>query len=169
MSDGLPVLIARIETAEGVQDLVTLLPSATFFDRGLVPEAIVGKLLRPLARGEQITPDNFARNRPFVDFLHRFLADEAPRTAACRAEAARMGNGFVYIIDQRTATPAGDVPPEDIVGVLQAANGEVVAGSYKPNPNHRILSERGFFRLGAHLEALLVESLERANRSAPPT
>ncbi len=162
---GLPISVCRVQTPDGVKDYVTCLPQEQVFAHGLPPEAILGVLLRPLGEGEAITPDVFARNRAFVDFLHAVVARRAPGLPGLRAEARRQGDGWVYIIDQRTRTPQGPVPPEDIVGVFAVKGGEVVPGSYQRNPNHRLLSADGFFRLGAELQACLLEEL--ANRAEP--
>ncbi len=68
----------------------------------------------------------FARNRVFVEFMHAVIARNAPEMPGFIAEAKRQGNGWVYIIDQRTPTPLGAVPPEHIVGVFEIKNGQVV-------------------------------------------
>jgi hypothetical protein len=70
----------------------------------LISEAIVGVLLRPLATGERITPEVFARNSGFVQFMHDAIARFAPEQADCRSEAKRQGGGWIYIIDGRTKT-----------------------------------------------------------------
>jgi hypothetical protein len=153
------VYVCRVDTPEGARDYVTLLPPDVAFAQGLAAEAIVGVLTRPLGPGEAITPEVFARNRAFVDFLHDVIARHGPTQPGCRAEAKRLGNGWIYIIDRRTPTPGGPVPPEDIVGAFEVKDGEVVPGSYRPNPNHRILSAHGFFRLDAGLQECLLREL----------
>jgi hypothetical protein len=159
MTDALPVSVVRVDTPEGVRDVVTLLQPAVFLNKGLAPEAIVGSLLRPIQAHETVTPDIFARNPVFVEFLHSFLAEHAPQSAECQAAARRQGTGWVYIIDQRTPTPGASVPPEDIVGAFQISDGHALSASYRANPAHRILSGRGFFRLGAELESALIDEL----------
>ena len=59
---------------QGMQDLVTLLPPESASARGLAPEGIVGQLLKPLDQGGTVSPENFAQNRVFVDFLHEVIA-----------------------------------------------------------------------------------------------
>ncbi len=152
--------IACVETPEGEKNYVTLLSPEQMFSRGLAPEAIVGELSRPLAAGEPITPEVFARNRVFVEFLHAVIARRAPSLPGLIAEARRQGEGWVYLIDQRTRTPDGAVPPEDIIGVFEVRGGAIVPGSYKASPRHRILSPDGFFRLSEDLQAALMEELE---------
>lgn len=155
--------VCRVKTPEGERDHVTLLPPEMVFAKGLAPEAIVGVLSRPLQAGERITPEVFARNRVFVDFLHEVIAQHAPSQPELQAEARRLGNGWVYIIDQRTPTPGGPVPPEDILGAFEVKNGEVVPGSYQRSPKHMILSALGFFRLDARLHQCLLRELVSRN------
>jgi hypothetical protein len=157
-----PVFMVRAETHQGLSDVFTLVPPAVIATSGLASHAIIGSLSRPLAPGEFVTPASFARNFLFVEFFHEFLAKTAWKEPACRAAAERMGEGWVYIVDQRTPTPGGAVPPEDIVGGFQVQAGKVAPGSYRRNPNHLILSDRGFFRLGPWLHPRLVDAMSRA-------
>jgi hypothetical protein len=151
--------VCRVDTAEGTRDYVTLVTSETFCSRGLLPEAIVGVLSRPLESDELITPDIFARNRVFVEFMHEVIARHAPNDPGFQAEARRQGNGWIYVIDQRTPDPAGTVPPEDIIGAFQIANGKVIPESYQRNSNHVIFSSKGFFDLGANLNGALLNEV----------
>jgi hypothetical protein len=107
---------------------------------GLPPEIVVGVLRGPVESVEAITPAVFARNRVFVDFMHSVIARRGPELPGLVAAARRQGDGWVYIIDQRTPTPQGAVPPEDIVGAFEVKGGQVVPGSYRPSSNHMILS-----------------------------
>jgi hypothetical protein len=157
------IIVCKVRTDEGEQDLVTLLPPDLLLARGLAPEAIIGVLTGPLGEDGRITPENFARNRVFVEFLHDVIARHAPLQPGFQAEARRLGNGWIYVIDQRTPTPQGPVPPEDIFGAFEVRNGEVVPGSYQPSPRHRILSADGFFRLDAGLHAALMQELRARN------
>lgn len=153
------IFVCRVETPNGVSDYVTLLSPDTAFSQGLPPEAIVGVLAHPLKANEQITPDIFSRNRVFVEFIHEVIARHAPNHAGLQAEAQRQGDGFVYIIDQRTKDPRGTVPPEDIIGGFEVKDGEVMPESYRRNSNHVILSPDGFFRLDSTLHQRLLEEL----------
>jgi hypothetical protein len=155
--------VCRVETPEGQQDYVTLLPPEIAFRSGLAPEAIVGVLSHPLEPDERITPDVFVRNRIFVDFLHQVIARHASNQPGFQEETKRIGKGWVYVIDQRTPTPRGAVPPEDIIGAFEVKDGEVVLGSYRASPQHRILSANGFFRLDAELHRCLLNELEARN------
>jgi hypothetical protein len=155
----LPITICRVDTPEGAKYYVACLPHERLFARGLAPEAIIGVLLRPLEPGEAITPAVFARNRVFVDFMHGVIARRGPKLPGLIAEAQRQGDGWVYIIDQRTRTPQGAVPPEDIIVAFEVRGGQVVPDSYCPSPSHIILTADGFFRLGVELQTCLLEEL----------
>jgi hypothetical protein len=155
----LSITVCRVENPDGAKYYVTCLPVEQLCVRGLAPEAIIGVLLRPLKPDEVITPAVFVQNRVFVDFLHRVIARHGPELPGVIAEAGRQRDGWVYVIDQRTRTPQGAVPPEDIIGAFEVRGGQVVPDSYLPFPSHMILTEDGFFRLGAELQALLLQEL----------
>jgi hypothetical protein len=157
------VHVVRVNHQDGPRDYLTLLKPDTVFAQGLTPKAIVGVMRRLLQPGEKITPDLFILNRPFVDFLHGVLARYSPGQPACQAEARQVGEGFIYILDQRTPTPEDEVPPEDIIGALEVRDGNIIPDSYRPNPNHLILSARGFFRLDDTLHGCLMQELAARN------
>lgn len=155
----LPISVCRVDTPDGVKDYVTCLSHEHVFSRGLSPQAIIGVLLRPMESGEKITPEGFARNRVFVDFMHGVIARRGPQLPGLLAEARRQQNGFVYVIDQRTATPQGAVPLQDILGAFQIKDGEVVPNSYTAIPEHQIFTADGFFDLGSELNRCLLEEM----------
>jgi hypothetical protein len=99
----------------------------------------------------------------FVDFLHDVISRHGPNLPALLAEAQRLGHGHVYVIDGRTPTPHGDVPPHDIIGAFQVEGGRVTPGSYQRNPNHMLLAAGGFFRLDPALHERLVAELTDAD------
>jgi hypothetical protein len=160
----LSVRVCRVETPEGTKDYVTCSPRPNLFTSGLAPEEIVGVLQRPLRTGEAITPTIFARNRVFVEFMQSVIAHRGPTVRGLIARANQQGEGWVLVIDQRTPTPTGAVPPEDIVGAFAVNRGALVPGSYKPNPNHALLTGNGFFQLGDELQECLLEALAGLKR-----
>jgi hypothetical protein len=157
----LPISICEVRAADGMKYYVTLASLDATFNRGLVPEEIVGVLPMPLKSGDRITPDNFVRNKAFVDFMHDTISNCAHTLSELAASAKRQGDGWIYIVDGRTPTPNGSVPPEDIIGALQVKYGQLVPASYQRNSNHRILSERGFVRLDGELMEHLLSALSR--------
>jgi hypothetical protein len=158
------IYMARIH-GEGMQNIVSVLPEENVFVQGLVPQAIVGKLLKRGDEGGIVTPANFVRNKEFVEFLHEVVGRYGPELPGLLAEAKRLGSGRVFVIDGRTRTPQGDVPPYDIIGAFRVEGGVVTRGSYERNQNHVILSDRGFFRLDPALHERLLTEL--AMRSSP--
>ncbi|HET6425937.1 MAG TPA: hypothetical protein VFG20_19760 [Planctomycetaceae bacterium] len=157
--------VCRVDTPDGPTDYITLIAPEIVFSQGLTGEAIIGALLRPLEPGETITPDLFARNKMFVEFLHDVIARHAPMQRGCIEEASRLQEGWIYIIDRRTPTPDGAVPPEDILGAFQVSDGIVVPQSYQSNPNHQILSDKGFFQLNTGLQKCLLDELAKNSSS----
>lgn len=160
----LPVSICEVQTDHGPVAYVTLAPADEVVKRGLITQEILGQLMDATRTDEPLDPANFARNRAFVDFLHESIQRHAPALPTLIDAAKAQGTGWVFIVDGRAPTPQGAVPPEDVVGGFEVENGEIVAGSYSANPNHRVLSHRGFFQLEPDLErrvlgdlALLVE------------
>ena len=142
-----------------LQDVVSLLPPDHVMAYGLGPESVVGVLAKSIGAGGAVEPSNFARNSVFVRFLHELIARRAPSLPTLQQAAKRQVSGAVYVIDRRTRTPDGSVPPEDIIGAFTVNEGRIVADSYQPNRHHRILSENGFFELEASLMTLLREDL----------
>ncbi|QWP75827.1 hypothetical protein J5226_19785 [Lysobacter sp. K5869] len=157
MQSDLPLLVCKVTQPDGPVAYVTLTPQDQLSVRGIAPQEIVGQIIDPERPG--IAPDNFARNRVFVEFLHGVIARHAPSLPALIAEAQRQGEGLVVIVDGRAETPQDAVPPEDIVGAFQIEGGRIVEDGYRPNPNHRILGARGFFCLVPELQQRLLEDL----------
>jgi hypothetical protein len=140
---------------------VSLLSSEHVARHGLAHEAILGSLRVSPQHGGEITPANFVANPQFVDFLQEFLGRVAPTDPALARAARAQGDGWVYLLDRRTPTPMGDVPAEDIFGGFEVRGGELVAGSWHPMDSHRLVTERGVFRLDRFLAPRLLEALEQ--------
>ncbi len=161
------ISVCEVATEEGTKHYVTMLPMDAVFNQGLVAEAIVGMLADHWTPELPVTPDLFARNSVFVDLLHAVIAQHAPNLPSFAAEAQRVGDGHVWIIDQRTATPDGDIPQEDIFGGIEVQGGVAVPDSYVRCARHRILSERGFFCLAADLQECLLREIRERNQRLP--
>ena len=157
-----------VRTPDGWKHYVSFLPFEHVVSaNGLVPEAIVGMLLRPLEDGGKYAPDNFSPNRAFVDFMHEAIARRGPDVPDLQAEARRRGDGWIDVVDQRTKMTGGAVPIEDLVGGFEIRGGNLVPGGYQRNPNHVILSEDGFFQLPEELEQALLEELKALEHRPP--
>ncbi|PZU94133.1 MAG: hypothetical protein DI527_04325 [Chelatococcus sp.] len=110
----------------------------------------------------------FVPNRPFIDFMHRAIAAFAEHDPGIAAAARQQGDGYLYIIDQRTPDgPSGSVPPEDIVGAHRVAQGRIVPGGYEANPHHLLVSANGLVRLPPAMEAFLVAEIRKAAGNGP--
>lgn len=120
--------------------LVTWLPSKLITTIGLPEQCVCGLL----ADGkEKITPETFREHRAFVEFLQSLLVDKlAPELIEY---AARCPEEMIAVIDERTSDVNGAVPSEDILGVYQLENGIVT--TYTPNPNYRLVTAQGSFKL----------------------
>ncbi len=131
---------------------------------GLPRQAIVGLVTQTGLDSNQFTPETFKPNAAFREFLHETLAQCGLASPRLEAQARRIGDGYVYIIDARTPGPDGKVAPEDIIGSFKATRGQLVSGSYQANADHRIISDRGLFRLSKELQACLTKTM----RNLPP-
>ena len=151
------------DSDEESKDYVTCLePERLSRGTGIPAEGIIGVILRPLEAGERITPDNFAANTVFIDFMQGVIARRGPYIKDLIAEAQSLGKGTLYVIDQRTRAPQAavrEVLTDDIFGEFDVRDGKIVPGSYRPNPKHYLLSADGFFQLGPQLEHCLLEVL----------
>lgn len=154
----LPIVAYRIETPDGMKDCLALVPDQDAFARGLAAHAILGTLGRPLQTDEAVTPDVFVQDPAFMSFMHDVIVRHGPRSEGLIAEARRQGNGFLYVIDQRTRDPRGRIPPQDVIGAFEIHGGVVRSSSYRANPNYALLTSDGFLRLTPDLQqCLLVE------------
>ena len=132
----------------------SLLPHDTGFTAGLPSEAIIGEFT---SGPETLTPDAFQQNIEFVKFMAYVIGKHASACPGLIAETRRQQNGFVYILDNRTPTPDDAVPPEDIIGGVEIANGKMLC--YHGSPTYRILTDDGFMQLDPWLKDRLIEEL----------
>jgi hypothetical protein len=109
---------------------------------GLHPHAIVGKILDPEAG---IVPDNFARNRAFVDFMHAVIRQAVPTIPDYIMAALEAGDGQLLVLDERAALAGRTEEEADVIGTFEVSGGRIVPDSYVPHPDHWILSDDGIF------------------------
>lgn len=159
MSDDLfKLVVATIDGAP--QQFVTMVDQDSIVEHGLRPEQIVGQLRTPTAEGGKVEADNFMPNVAFVDFLHDFVARTAAEDKGLLEVAASGKVENLFVVDQRTAAPDGNVPPEDILGAFEVRNGSITAADYQSNRGkHQLLTDRGFFNLGAGMMLRLADAL----------
>lgn len=140
---------------------LALLPPGDVQRYGLPTEAILGDV--PV-RQKEMTVDGFTPNERFVLYLTNIVEMHAPELDEVRRQAAKVGNGPVYIIDYRNVNEGQKPPFEDVVGWFGARDGEIVADTYNANPNYQLLTNAGPPQLHPTLEAKLMDGLREIQR-----
>ena len=142
--------MVEIRRGESVDKVMTYLTREEMDAlQGLPPQAVVALI------GE----DGVNRiNGVFREFLHEAIEHFAP--AEMIDVARQAGNGRVVYIDDR-ASEGEDVPSQDIIGWFQVAGGAIVAGSYKANPEHQLLTDRGWSHAIGKFRTEMVRELVR--------
>lgn len=161
------LFFVRVRESGGERDYVTVLPPEAVSAHGLPRQAMVGSLADVPPQAGAPRARVFTPNPVFVRFLHDVLSKHVARQPGVIDEAARIGDGFVYVYDARTPDPsAGAVPREDIIGAVKVEAGKPVPDSYRANPDHQLLTSRGFVDLGEELHEALLREID-ALRKAP--
>lgn len=138
-----PLYLVEAREPEGPVYLLTFLTLDELEQAGgLHPHAIVGKILDPEAG---VVPDNFARNRAFVDFMHAVIRQAVPTILDYIVAAAEAGEGQILVLDERAALAGRTEEAADVIGTFEVAGGRIVPDSYTPAEDHWILSDDGIF------------------------
>lgn len=148
----------QIDRGGASATMISLVPPEAASKSGLAAEAIVGELQNP---GEPISPSNFARNSKFVDFLHAFVEREGRTNPELLNKASKLSSG-VLAVHVRRGGVIGSAP-EDLVGTFVVTGGKLQG--YERNKVLRILTDKGFARLPATLEAKFLRDLRIGVRS----
>lgn len=116
------------------------------------PKAIVGKL-KP--NSDMLLPETIIYNPTFVNFFHQTILAFAEFVTPENIK----DNGFLYVVDERCATPEN---PEqvDIIGSFEVAKGLVLTDTYVPNKLYQFISNAGVFKLPAQLEKVMLAALQ---------
>jgi hypothetical protein len=162
----MPVLsfdILKAETAEGENYFYVIKSDATTnlpID-GIPSEAVIGWVIVPPDTDEPDLPSLFNPNDSFVHFIHRVIAEHAPRIPELIEAASVQPDGWLVIADKRTVYNPGESPLiEDVIGVFKVLDGVILSESYARNPDHKILNKVGeFVQLGETLQVCLQEEL----------
>ena len=138
-----PLYLIEAREPEGPVYLLTFLTLDELEQAGgLHPHAIVGKILDPDAG---VVPDNFARNRAFVDFMHAVIRQSVPTILDYIVAAAEAGDGQILVLDERAALAGRTEEEADVIGTFEVSGGRIVPDSYTPAEDHWILSDDGIF------------------------
>ncbi|NQY66042.1 MAG: hypothetical protein HRT38_20660 [Alteromonadaceae bacterium] len=127
----------------------TFMPNDLVNQYGLPSPLIVGVIDNPYDVNRTVNDvinDSFKPNSEFKKMLHSFCTDQLPKQTTLQDEAKEQEEGWIYIIDQRTLDPLGNVPPDDIVGALEVKGGVILG--YQENGNYKIHSKKGFINFG---------------------
>lgn len=145
-----------VETEAGWVSAIAALPPDHALQHGLPSPAVVGSVPRGT---KEITLDCFTPNEEFANFMNLVISRHGASDPALQSQARAQGDGWVFMIDLRIGDGDEEIRSEDIIGAFQTKDGEVVADSYRANPKHQLLSERGLVQLDDWLQQRLVEEL----------
>jgi hypothetical protein len=123
--------------------------------------SLKGEAILGFITGEIQSLEYFSPNKVFKDFTQKVIAAEAPKDSELQAAALEQQAGWLYIIDNRVANiEREETSPEDILGVFEIKDGQIVANSYQPNENYLIFGNNGLMQLPASLHESLIKALE---------
>jgi hypothetical protein len=159
------VYVYRVSVEGEMRDYASILPPETARRAGLPGAAIVGAFTERRPDGG-VVMDSFSANPAFLELLNAVVGRHGPDEPALAEEARRLGSGYVYVIDGRTPDPSAPMRAEDVIGAFQVRDGEVVRDPYLQNPQYRLLTANGFFRLSDTLHAQLLEEIEQRRADA---
>jgi hypothetical protein len=145
-----------VETEDGPVGMIAVLPPETAVEGGLPSPAVVGTVPQGAAA---ITLENFTPNQEFADFLNFVISKYGADDPALQEQAEEQGEGWIYMIDLRVGEDDEEVASEDLLGAFRVEDGRVAPGSYRGNPKHRLLSERGLVQVDEWVRERLVEEL----------
>src|SRR5712691_1521181 len=112
-------VVYEVEVDGAKKRYLSPLPHEIAFQVGLTTEAIIGELAND---SDEISIESFKPNPIFKNFLQWVIGKHALSIPTLVAEAKRQHDGYVYVLDLRTPTPDGAVPPEDIIGGFEVNN-----------------------------------------------
>ncbi|MGX7671252.1 hypothetical protein [Plantactinospora sp. DSM 117369] len=148
----------RLDFGGGEREVLSLLEADWVVRHGLNPEAVMA-VAREGADSHRLLVADVRENGAFLRLLSRVIFENIGRCDGVRRQAAVQGTGHVYLLDGRIGDPSGRVPPDDIIGEVEVRDGQPVAGSYRHNPRHRLLTAAGWFGLPEVIEAALQHRL----------
>jgi hypothetical protein len=123
--------------------------------------SLKGEAILGFITGEILSLEYFSTNKVFKDFTQTVIASEAPKDSELQAAAIEQKEGLLYIIDNRVADlELEETAPEDIIGVFEIKDGQIVANSYQPNDNYLIFGNNGLMQLPASLHEALIKALQ---------
>lgn len=122
---------------------------------GIASKRFAGRLADPVLGP---VPGNVDYNPDFLLLLHETVRDVMATDPEVIEEAEKQPNGFVFIIDRRSQEGEA-IKEEDIIGIFLVHEKQTDAGRYRPNPDYRFVTERGFGLLPVPVEEQLMRKL----------
>lgn len=148
----------EIEMNDNHLQALALIPPAEVEERGTLP--LVGILGYFPMGAENLGSLNFQVNPMFMDLLHEFVRAEVPENEYYTERAAKIEDGTLHVVDFRTTPgPEGEIVSEDILGTFSVQSGAIDPGSYAPNEDYQLMSDKGLMRLGHALEKRLYDQV----------
>jgi hypothetical protein len=99
-----------------------------------------------------------------LDRVHRVIAERGVECPGVLAEARRVGDGYVYVVDQRTPSDT-EVSTRDVLGAFETRSG--TPGRYIASADYRVVTEHGAMQLDPWLFDAIVDALApEASRDA---
>lgn len=145
----------NIESGNGVLHLLSPLSKEELAGLETRSELFVGRLI-DAAKGTD--PDNISYNSDFLVILHQLVRDIMVEDEDVLRKAEEQPNGFVFIIDQRA--PEGEqIEKEDIIGIFLVNDRKTDVSRYRPNPDYKLISNKGPGLFPAKIENALREKL----------
>jgi hypothetical protein len=122
--------------------------------------SLKGEAILGFIDGEILSLEYFRPNKVFKEFIQKVIAVEAPKDSELQAAALAKREGQLYIIDNRVAELEREATsPEDILGVFEIKDGQIIPDSYQPNENYSIFGNNGLMQLPASLHEALISAL----------
>lgn len=171
----LPLTYFQVDFGDGPKEYVTCADIERLSTgRGIPVEAVVGIILRPREQPDDpLTPDNFRANAAFVAFLQQVMTDSGDSIDELRQNAEAVGDGILYVIDERASRPVEgrewSVRSDDLIGEFDVKSGNIVPGTYRRNPEYRVFNENGFFQLTENIAQCLMVALDNLPDPDDPT
>lgn len=145
------------------RQLLSVLSPDDLQGRPLPEPAIIGHFLGP---ADALTPDTFVTNPLFEAFVQWVVAMHAATMPELLEKAAGLGDGYVAVVDQRSAGGHFSVPEEDVLGSFEVRGGKVAG--YRINARHQTLTKDGLVELEGPLLAALLRELRTLARGDAP-
>lgn len=126
-------------------------------EQGLPTEAVLGDVdpNRP-----EMTVDLFTPNDAFLKFLHSIIGENAHQLSVLQAQAEKVQNGPVYVMDYRSINKGQKPPFEDCLGWYGVRDGEILIETYNPSAHYKLMTNAGPIELEPSLEQILIERVE---------